>query len=424
MKTHAPRSGCRNRRGPGAGRGWVAGLLLALTVTEPAFGAELLATAEIAAARAIHLEVVVSERGDRVSGLGTEDFSLLVDGRKVPIDYFGEVHQGRVLTASEPVNRASMRGWKPGERVGTSYLVFIDDFFGIAVYRNRILRELRNQLSLLGPEDRLAIVAFDGSTVEVLSDWTRSQVQLVAALDRAMERTAYGLRRHGEQERVGSTTSFLQQTPAGSSFSNIGFAGARRGASDLEDGAQSNRKIPTQLELVVEAVVVSLRSFAGAPGRKVALLIADGWPAYPEVVPNRPRLLTPLIDAANLMGFTVYPVDYQAGAEETLDFLAVSTGGRAFFGSAGIQVLERAVEDTRSYYYLGFSPTVGGEELQHRIRIELRPRGLKVRSRTTFPDPSRLSEATQLIESIALDDVPLTGGPAIDATLGVSPSRK
>ncbi|MCP4658910.1 MAG: VWA domain-containing protein [bacterium] len=407
----------RPRRG--AWRWLAAGLLLALPAAGQPRDAELLVDGEIAAVRVIHLEVVVSERGNRVSGLEAEDFSLLVDGREVPIDYFSEVYEGRVPAAPEPAVRA------------TSYLIFIDDFFGVAVYRNRILRALRAQLPLLGPEDRLAIAAFDGSKVEVLSDWTRSPVQLNAAFDRAMERTAHGLRRIGEGRRMAATTSFFQRTAPGSSFSNIGFAGARRGASDLGlDASRSSRKIPTQLGLVVEAVALSLRSFAGAPGRKVALLIADGWPPFPEVgpspemVPTRPRVLAPLIDTANLLEFTLYPVDYQAGAQGILDFLADSTGGRAFFGNAGLKVLERAVEDTRSYYYLGFTPSFGGEEPQHRIKVELRRRGLKARSRTTFPDPSRLSEATGLIDRVELDDFPSADGPPTGAVPDGEPSRR
>ncbi len=417
-----------------AWRWTIAGLLLALPATGQVPEARLLAAGEageLAAARTIHLEVVVSERGNRVRGLGAEDFSLLVDGREVPFDTFREVHEGLVLAASEPADRAPAPGWKPGERVGTSYLVFIDDFFGVAVYRNRILRELRDQLPLLGPEDRLAIAAFDGSTVEMLSDWTRSPVQLGAALERAMERTAYGLRRIGERRRMTATASFLQRTAPGSSFSNIGFVGALRGASDLvPDESRSSRKIPSQLELVVEAAAVSLRSFASAPGRKVALLIADGWPSYPEVgpatdmVPTRPWVLAPLIDAANLLGFTCYPVDYQAGAQEILDFLADATGGRAYFGNAGLKVLERAVEDTRSYYYLGFTPSTGGEQPHHRIKVELRRRGLKVRSRTSFPDPSRHGETTGWIDRVELDDYPLAGGSPTDAVPAGEPSRK
>jgi len=422
MMRYAPRRRYRNRRGPW--RGLLAGLLLALPATGQPPDSELPVDGELFAARVIHLEVVVSERGKRVSGLGAEEFRLLVDGREVPIEEFTEVDEGRVVAASGAADRAPVTGWKPGERVGTYYLVFIDDFFGIAVYRNRILRILSDQLALLGPEDRLAIVAFDGRKVEVLSDWARSPVQLGAVFDRAMERTAQGLRRFGNQPGVLATSTSPPRTTTGSGFSNIGFAGARRSASPLGMNASpSSRGLPRQLELVVEAAAVSLRAFADAPGRPVALLIADGWPAVVEMVPSRMRVFTPLINAANLLGFTLYPVDYQGGSEEFLTFLAEATGGRAFFGNAARSVLEHAAEDTRSYYRLGFTPIWEGGDASHRIKVELRRRGLKARARTTFPDPSPQSEAL-LVDRVELDGFPLPDGRSSVATPDDSHSRR
>ena len=45
--------------------------------------------------RVVNLEVVVVDgRGQRVSGLGPEDFRLRVDKREMPIDYFTEIFEG------------------------------------------------------------------------------------------------------------------------------------------------------------------------------------------------------------------------------------------------------------------------------------------------------------------------------------------
>ena len=76
------------------------------------------------------------------------------------------------------------------------------------------------------------------------------------------------------------------------------------------------------------AAVASLRTFSSPPGRKVMLLLAGAWPlspaefaaaggalpealeeAYANGVLGYEELYGPLIDTANLLGYTLYPVD-------------------------------------------------------------------------------------------------------------------
>jgi hypothetical protein len=91
--------------------------------------------------RVVNIEaVVVDKDGNRVSGLNREDFRLRVDGKEVPIEYFTEVRAGDAVAQPEgAVATAGMPALEPGNPVGTSYLVFIDDFFAEPVDRNRTL---------------------------------------------------------------------------------------------------------------------------------------------------------------------------------------------------------------------------------------------------------------------------------------------
>ncbi len=57
----------------------------------------------------------------------------------------------------------------PGAAVGTSYLVFIDDFFTRPPDRDRVIDGLIEQLPNLTPQDRMAIVAYDGKKVDMLT---------------------------------------------------------------------------------------------------------------------------------------------------------------------------------------------------------------------------------------------------------------
>ncbi len=53
-----------------------------------------------------------------------------------------------------------------------------------------MLARLRRELPVLGPLDSMAIVAYDGHRLEVLSDWTGSAEDLDRALAEAMLRAS------------------------------------------------------------------------------------------------------------------------------------------------------------------------------------------------------------------------------------------
>ena len=133
--------------------------------------------------RVVNLEVVVTDRqGIRVPGLTQDDFYLEVDGKKLPIDFFSEIADGRrvetVGTLDAPASGTSQlnpTGAAPGEEVGTSYLVFVDNVFSPRVRdRNQVLDGIREQLTDLGPQDRVALVSFNGRKLNLHSGWSNS----------------------------------------------------------------------------------------------------------------------------------------------------------------------------------------------------------------------------------------------------------
>src|SRR5437763_312729 len=138
--------------------------------------------------RVVNVEAVVTSRGgERVRGLTAGDFRLLVDGREVPVDYFAEVAEGAAVTASgagAPVTK--------GEEVGRNYLVFIDDSIAIQSQRDDLLKQVKLDLNLLRPADRMAVLAFDGLHIEILSPWTMDTAALAAALEQARQRPTRG----------------------------------------------------------------------------------------------------------------------------------------------------------------------------------------------------------------------------------------
>ena len=343
---------------------------------------------------------------------------------------------------------------EPGAQVGTRYLVFVDDYFAIPAYRNRALRELSGQLALLGPEDRMAIVAFDGRQVKMLSSWTRSLVQLQSALDEARERTAFGLQRQSERRRVDNLARLADRGSL--RFFDPRFSSLTR--SDLYPLGGIDRsfeeELSWQVSQVVQGATSALRAFARPPGRKVMLLLSGGWPAISldstSLVGYGLRdfqVFNPLIDTANRLGYTLYPVDLNSESgilessaeygglleaelasnhrrvrdsweEDALYYLAESTGGRAAIDGARNRALERVIDDTRSFYWLGFTPTWNQDDRRHRVELEILGKGMKARTRDSFSDLSVQSEITMMVESAQRFDLGLPGQGSLGVSFG------
>jgi VWFA-related protein len=388
--------------------------------------------------RVVNVEVVVTDRqGNRVTGLGPGDFRLRVDGKDMPVEYFTEVRGGQAI-AAPPADTGSGQGsavqglpaLAPGSAVGTSYLVFIDDYFAVGARRNEVLRELMEDLGRLGPEDRMAIVAFDGKKVDMLSNWSGIERELHRAFQQAMGRPSYGT------QRMAEITNFETSRRLGVNTVDPRAAFANR--LDLEELGQMEL-LTTQIRRSVTATVGTLRGFAAPPGRKVMILLSGGWPYSPgDYVlndPNRPvihrdvpqgeELYRPIVDTANLLGYTLYTVDVpgvdargpsaadsgpsggglnlrEQEIHAMLDFVAKETGGKALINGGRGEALETAEADTRSYYWLGFTPQRERNDKRHDIRVEVTRPGLTVRSRDNYFDLSRKSEVSMIVESALL----------------------
>jgi len=438
-------------------------LLLAPAAAQEPAAADPAVFGEVIDVRVVNVEVVVTDNdGVRVTGLGPEDFRLTVDGEQVPIDFFTEIRGGEAVEVETGGGRAvpGVPAAVPGEAVGTSYLVFVDDFFSIARDRNRVLDGLESDIPSLGPGDRMAVVAFDGKKVEMLTSWTSSEREINAALRQARDRPAFGLQRLAERR--------AQETAFAGSERSLAQSGFGR-TSDLSVEERGYaRQLGGQVETAVSAAVATLRGFAQPPGRRVMLLLSGGWPfsvaAYVANDPSRPMvggeyadgadMLRPLTDTANLIGFTVYPVDvpglggdFGADAEQggrtiqtfsglplstqaedrfvdnsiansverenllqqALYHVAEETGGRALVNSQKLDAFSQVVADTRSYYWIGFTPERQRDDGAHDIRVEVTRSGLDARSRESFRDLSRRAESEMAVESMLLFDDTASG---------------
>jgi VWFA-related protein len=416
--------------------------------------------------RVVNVEVVVTDKdGNRVSDLKPSDFRLKIDGKPVPVEYFSEILGGQSVAppaAAGGTATAAVPGVEPGGAVGTSYLVFIDDYFPLQIRRNEVLKSLKDDLGRLGPEDRMAIVAYDGGRLALISNWSQSQAALARAFDQAMARPARGLDRATELKRFGSDQSFAATTLDDSTRRvpsdegntpidlNTRMDNSGLGLAEVAYG----KTLARQVEGVVNAAARTLRTFASPPGRKVLLLLDGGWPysiqsfirgdaplTLSREIKDGEQLFRPLTSTANLLGYTVYPVDVpgSAGAANdasaadssglgtasfrdqelkgTLEFVAAETGGKPLRNGNRTVSLAEAAADTRSYYWLGFSPTWEHNDARHKVDVTVGKPGLKVRSRENFLDLSKKTEVSMLVESALLfGNVP--GGILLPMRLG------
>ena len=347
--------------------------------------------------RVVNVEVVVTDAdGKRVRGLGPADFRLLVDGREVPLDYFSEIADGRaaIPPAAAPAVGGPAEPVAPAEPVGRSYLVFVDDSFSVASPRNDVLGRLADDLGLLGPADRMAVLAFDGQRIDVLSPWSADRAVLAQALRAARERPA-----RGNQLISGNRSMERDEDITLDAALTMEYT-----AKEIRDmlgtlGKRVNPEARTQLGRTALAMAGALRGFEVPPGRKVMLLLSGGWS-----LTVAPKLFGPLVESANRLGYTLYPVDVAQGDARILrglDQLAAETGGRVA-NSVRQDVLRTVAEDSGSYYWLGFSPSWKGDDTSHAIQVEARRPDLKVRSRRGFSDLSPRTEVARKAESVLL----------------------
>ncbi|MYA07999.1 MAG: VWA domain-containing protein [Holophagales bacterium] len=383
--------------------------------------------------RVVNLEVVVEDRaGNRVHGLEADDFRLLVDGHEVDIEYFTEVAGRRARTSGSAGTPPAIG---EGETVATNYVLFVDDDHTHPTFRRPVLFGFRDRLARLPAADQVAVVAQSGRQLEIVSPFTTDREATRAALRefdkggrfagflRARQRHRGDAGPSGAVPLAGTVRGAIDSEPLVPTGSYLGAGalafparwpgsgGGRMGAVYAEgigsfglDGLRSPEIAFRDLRFSVDAVVSTMRALEPPPGRKVFLLLAGSWPSgnfgrtgLGSGKSTDLHLLDALIDTANLLGYTLYPMDQQRQPRgwlwQNLRYVARGTGGRAFMAGTNVRALDIVNADTSHYYWLGFVPRYQRDDEAHDVRIEVERPRLRVRSRRGYLDLSRRTEA-------------------------------
>ncbi|MCY3969395.1 MAG: VWA domain-containing protein [Acidobacteria bacterium] len=384
--------------------------------------------------RVVNVEVVVEDRaGNRVHGLEADDFRIFVDGFPVEVDYFTEILENRAIEAS---GREAPPGVGEGDGVPTNYVVFVDDDHTLVQFRRPVLRGLADQLDELGARDQVAVVVQSGSRLQMLSPFTADRERTRDALRQldtgkgfrgqlgspslparqaAMARRGPGAA--GSDVRVG----LVQGDDVGGPFPSLSTgSGLSTALNDLPGAATARLpglRIPSlgaeaevdrnlrELEFSVTAVSSTMQALDVPEGRKALLLLAGDWPRgnFPAQGLNigmrsDREVLDRLIDTANLLGYTIYPIDEQSNEPSmarwgNFRYMARDTGGEAFLAGSNLEALRNASRDTANYYWLGFVPHYRRDDRAHDVQVQVQRSDLRVRSRRGYLDLSRRAEA-------------------------------
>ena len=190
------------------------------------------------------------------------------------------------------------------------------------------------------------------------------------------------------------------------------------------------------LRFSIDSVISTMRALEAPRGRKVFLLLAGRWPtlfrppgsgslrgllwtAPGADVSTDLELLGELVDTANLLGYTVYPMDQQTAPDSALwsnlRYVARETGGKAFMAGSNVKALDKVTFDTSNYYWLGFVPDYRRDNRARDIRVEVREPRLSARNRRGYLDLSRRTEADMeaLQQLLFPPEVEAGGGPLL-----------
>ncbi len=388
--------------------------------------------------------VVTDTKGRQVTDLESKDFEVFQDGEPQKITHFSYVSTETSRPARSAENDSRSARAPSRDQIRRTIAVVVDDLglsFESTVRVRAALKKFVNEQ--IAPGDLVAIIRTSGG-MGALEQFTVDKRQLLAAIDRihfsALARAAMG-----------------EPAPPVPRES----AEVRSSATELDDFRESVFAVGTLG--AIRFVVDGLRSL---PGRKSVILLSDSLRlserdgAFEKVMQAHQgrgpgpfqrdervmaslRQITDLCNRASVVMYTIDPrgiptlgftaadqpqagggaefaemlaeksqgyVDSQAG----LGLLARETGGLFIHNSNDINLgLRRALQDQSGYYLIGYTPaestfaTKSGRPLFHKIRVQVKRRGVRVRTRTGFfgvPDrdalPAQRNGSGQLLAAL------------------------
>jgi VWFA-related protein len=382
-------------------------------------------------AELIEVRVIVTDwQGQPVGDLKKEDFELLENGRPREIAFFSvERMESRSERAIEP-GRDRIR---PAEIPARVIVLFVDtlhlSFSSLARARQALRTFIEEQVS---ERDFVALVATGGAFGLVGECASHRRVLL------------YAIERLTPWEQGIYTSGY---TPYLAAMVDRGDRDALRLASRIvaaEEGIADPAYVRSKARMILNEAAwrrkatLSLleavaKQVAEMPGQRIIVLISDGFTLMDIGGRLATDELNRAIGRAVRSGVTIYSLqgrglepNHRYGQEELengLNALARDTGGRAFFNTNDLNAaLQQVLEDTRTYYVLGYYSDEDTDTRFRRITVRVKGRPeYRVRAPKGYlpvaakKEPTARSPRQRLFQAIAAP-LPVTSlGVAVSA---------
>lgn len=401
----------------------------------------------------VQLDLTVTDKqGKPVPGLKREDFELYEDGKKQTLTHFAvgtaqqpagwltpaKTRAARVTPAIEPSTTAA-------GTVGRYIVLAVDDFHlapANLIFVKRALTKFITEQMVAG--DQIALVTTSGK-VGLFQQFTQERTVLERAINRLMI----------QERQIADPNSLLNLTEYQAELIELGDQAAlqlavaelARRESELLTNAPAVRegweyRVRAQARMVLamsanytQATLDMLegvtRSLQPLVGRKLLVLLSDGFFLGGTGVYTKRLDLQRLTDAATRAGVMIYSVDARGLATVTpggdaseyveLDIahantqtrlqlaalnakrdglfaLAAATGGTLFFNSNDLNLgLQRVLDANETYYVLAYEPPASRRDGRfHKIEVRVAGRPeLKVRTRNGYLAPDETAEKSR-----------------------------
>jgi VWFA-related protein len=343
----------------------------------------------------VQLDAVVTDgKGRHITTLGKDDFEIFQDGRPQPITavtYVDAAADWHDTSGLPPLSAESVRPSDARRTIG----IVVDDLrmsFESIFYARHGLGKFADRQFV--PGDRVMLVTTSGG-YRSAPQLTGSAVTFKAAANR-LRYSMWGITGASALDPVDSVTD----------------------AFDSFEGFREYTFAVSALERI-ENVIEALKPLSG---RKSVILVSEGFSIGGFGIDSNyiRDAMQALVDRANRAGVVVYAIDPRGlvitgltaadavgnparlasiansrgnalrDSQDGLRYLAGETGGFAVINSNDLAGgMKRIMADQQGYYLIGYQPEAGTVRSKDRpkfkhVKIKVKPRGLKVRTRSGF----------------------------------------
>jgi VWFA-related protein len=397
--------------------------------------------------------VVTDSRGERVRGLGRDDFEIYENGVRQPLTNFAEYAPVRAIRSEVTGGVPAEAAPQPPPPQRRSIILFVERFELPHFRSDPLFASLKNLLhKSVRPGDRVMVVSWNRGLVGMQQNFTDDLSKVDETLDKIAARTtSMNLDIMSDlRHELDSIHEFEAESDA---FGSGGSASL--GDSGLSFFSEQDVRTKAKMAFLdekrkVETLKALIRSISSADGKKVLLLATHrlsefagaeaffmaGASQLAAEIKNEfdaKPLMASLVETANANGVTIYPV-YAEGLGSTsmpvsdspgrlssgfdylvlnneipmLDYVAKQTGGVSAWGSPEVaNLFSRVGDDFESYYSLAYRATPGKLSAR-KVEVRLKDPKLSVRSRKQFIPRTEVSRMEDRVIGALFGNAPVS----------------